>query len=108
MCTIFGHVRRDYSYITILQLPQFKGLAKSGLPGALCGRRLRGEGQTGLHHHVMKGKESPQNDVPLLLQHRQGHRTWDYFALLALVLVGVVGKNHTPQETQKHKLGPSP
>lgn len=97
ICAIFGHLSGDYScLITILQLEHFKGLAKNDLPGALCGRRCRGEGQTGLHHHVMKGEESPQDDVSPFLQHRQGYRTWDYFALLTLGLVGVVGKNHTP------------
>jgi len=47
-----------------------KKTKKNSLPGALCGRRWRGERQTGFHHHVMKGEKSPQGDVALFLQHR--------------------------------------
>lgn len=53
----------------------------------------------------MQGEESPQNNVPLFLQHWQGHRTRDYVALLALVLVGDGGRKYNTQnETQENKL----
>lgn len=55
----------------------------------MCGWRHRGEGQAGFHHHIMEGKKSPQYNVPLFLQHRQGHGSRNYFTLLALVWVAV-------------------
>lgn len=50
----------------------------------------------------MKGEQSSQNNVALFLQHWQGHRTWDYVALLAPDLVrDGGGKDHTQNKTQE-------
>lgn len=73
------------------------------LPHALRGWWCKGEGQIWLYHHVVKREETTQNDVPLLLQHRQGHGAWDYPAMLALVRVGHGNRIYqTQQKAHKH------